>query len=138
MRFDFSFVNQRNSRIAGFVLALCFVGFTLLSTNKLIQRIQENERQQMELWGIAQQELATSTDLNKPVNPLTFQVLTGENTIPMIVVDHDNKLLFSNNIDDRKLVQDSIGYVEKLIQQFSAIHTPIEILDRENLNQKMY
>ncbi len=138
MRFDFSFVNQRNSRIAGFVLALCFVGFTLLSTNKLIQRIQENERQQMELWGIAQQELATSTDLNKPVNPLTFKVLTGENTIPMIVVDHDNKLLFSNNIDDRELVQDSIGYVEKLIQQFSAIHTPIEILDRESLNQKMY
>ena len=102
MRFDFSFVNQRNSRIAGFVLALCFVGFTLLSTNKLIQRIQENERQQMELWGIAQQELATSTDLNKPVNPLTFKVLTGENTIPMIVVDHDNKLLFSNNIDSTR------------------------------------
>lgn len=138
MRFDFSYANQRNIRTAGFVLALCFVGITLWNTNKLIQRIQQNERQQMELWGLAQQELASSTDLNQPVNPLTFQILTGENTIPMIVVGNDNKLLFSNNINERKLAQDSIGYVAELIGEFSATHTPIEIMYKDSLYQKMY
>ena len=70
MRSDSSYVNQRNIRTAGFVLALCFVGFTLWNTNKLIQRIQQDERQQMELWGLAQQDLASSTDLNQAVDPL--------------------------------------------------------------------
>jgi len=138
MRFDFSYVNQRNIRTTGFVLALCFVGFTLWNTNKLIQRIQQDERQQMELWGLAQQDLASSTDLNQAVDPLTFQVLTGENSIPMIVVDSEKNLLFSNNINERKLAQDSVGYVEKLIQEFSTTHPPIEIVYGDNLNQKMY
>lgn len=138
MRFDFSYVNQRNIRTTGFVLALCFVGFTLWNTNKLIQRIQQDERQQMELWGLAQQDLASSTDLNQAVDPLTFQVLTGENTIPMIVVDDEKKLLFSNNINERKLAQDPVGYVEELIQEFSTTHPPIEIVYGDNLNQKMY
>ncbi len=138
MRFDFSYVNQRNIRTTGFVLALCFVGFTLWNTNKLIQRIQQDERQQMELWGLAQQDLASSTDLNQAVDPLTFQVLTGENSIPMIVVDSEKNLLFSNNINQRKLAQDSVGYVEKLIQEFSTTHPPIEIVYGDNLNQKMY
>ncbi|MGB1080356.1 MAG: sensor histidine kinase [Flavobacteriaceae bacterium] len=138
MRFDFSYVNQRNIRTTGFVLALCFVGFTLWNTNKLIQRIQQDERQQMELWGLAQQDLASSTDLNQAVDPLAFQVLTGENSIPMIVVDSEKNLLFSNNINERKLAQDSVGYVEKLIQEFSITHPPIEIVYGDNLNQKMY
>lgn len=138
MRFNFSYANQRNIRTAGFVLALCFVGFTLWNTNKLIQRIQQNERQQMELWGLAQQELTSNTNLNQPIHPLTFQVLTSENTIPMIVVDSNNKLLFSNNINKRKLAQDSVGYVEELIKEFSATHTPIEMSYKDSLYQKMY
>jgi len=138
MRFKFSYANQRNIRTAGFVLALCFVGFTLWNTNKLIQRIQQNERQQMELWGLAQQELTSNTNLNQPIHPLTFQVLTSENTIPMIVVDSNNKLLFSNNINKRKLAQDSVGYVEGLIKEFSATHTPIEMSYKDSLYQKMY
>lgn len=138
MSFDLPYVNQRNSRTVGFVLALCFVGFTLWNTNKLIQRIQNDERQKMELWGLAQQELASSTNLNQPINPLTFQVLTAENTIPMIVVDDTKKLMFSNNINERKLAQDSMGYVEELIREFSGTHPPIEILHGDKLNQKMY
>lgn len=138
MRFNFSYANQRNIRTAGFVLALCFVGFTLWNTNKLIQRIQQNERQQMELWGLAQQELTSNTNLNQPIHPLTFQVLTSDNTIPMIVVDSNNKLLFSNNINKRKLAQDSVGYVEELIKEFSATHTPIEMSYKDSLYQKMY
>ena len=138
MSFDLSYINQRNSRTLGFVLALCFVGFTLWNTNKLIQRIQIDERQKMELWGLAQQELASSTNLNQPVNPLTFQVLTAENTIPMIVVDGDEKLMFSNNINKRKLTLDTIGYVEELMREFSVTHPPIEILYVDKLNQKMY
>ena len=138
MRIDFSAANQRYLRIAGFVLALSFVGIILWNTNTLIQRIQQDERQQMELWALAQQKLASSDDLNQPIDPLTFQVLTGENTIPMIVVDNNNKLLFSNNINPRMLARDSIGYVQELISEFKAEHTPIEIMYNDSLYQKMY
>lgn len=138
MRIDFSLTNQRYLRMVGFVLALSFVGIILWNTNLLIQRIQEDERQQMELWGLAQQKLASSNDLNQPIDPLTFQVLTGENAIPMIVVDGENKLRFSNNIDPRKLARDSIGYVQELIDEFGAARDPIEIMYNESLYQKMY
>ena len=138
MRFNLSYANQRNTRIVGFVMVLCFVGFTLWNTNKLIQRIQNDERQQMELWGLAQQELASNTNLNQPINPLTFKIMTGENTIPMIVVDTKNKVLFSSNINERKLAQDTIGYVTELIKEFSATHAPVEIIYSDSLYQKMY
>ena len=138
MRLSFSYANQRNFRIVGFVLVVCFVGFTLWNTNKLIQRIQNDERQQMELWGLAQEDLASNTNLNQPISPLTFKIMTGENTIPMIVVDGDNKLLFSNNINERKLAQDSVSYIAELIKEFSATHNPVEIVYQNSLYQKMY
>ncbi len=138
MRFNFSYANQHNIRLVGFVMVLGFVGFTLWNTNKIIQRIQNDERHQMELWGLAQQEIASNTNLEKPVNPITFRVMTGENTIPMIVVDANNKLLFSNNINERKLARDSVGYVVELIKEFSATHKPVEIIYKDSLYQKMY
>ncbi|CAI8312703.1 MAG: Sporulation kinase A [Bacteroidota bacterium] len=138
MRLNFSNANQRSFRIVGFALVLCFAGFTLWNTNKLIQRIQEDERQEMELWGLAQQELASNTDLNQQISPLTFKVMTEENTIPMIVVDGESKLLFSNNISERKLAKDSVGYVTELIKEFSAAHTAVEISYKDSLYQKMY
>ncbi len=125
-------------RLAGFLMALGFAGITLWNTYKLIKRIEQDEKQQMELWGLAQQKLASNKDLNDPIEPLTFQILTSENSIPMIVVDNQNRLLFSNNINQRKLTQDSLGYVQKLKEEFSAVHTPIEITYKDSLYQRMY
>lgn len=138
MRFDFLTRQQRYIRFLGFVSCIGFVGIVLWNTNKLIQRIQQDERQQMELWAMAQQKLASNNDLNDPIDALTFQVLTTENHIPMIVVDKDKTLLFSNNIDERKLATDSTGYVQLLIREFEVIHTPIEIMYQNTLYQKMY
>ena len=125
-------------RLVGFLMALGFAGITLWNTYKLIQRIEQDEKQQMELWGLAQQKLASNKDLNDPIDPLTFQILTSENSIPMIVVDNQNRLLFSNNINQRKLTQDSLGYVQKLKEEFSAVHKPIEITYKDSLYQRMY
>ena len=138
MRLTLSTLQQRNTRILVFVLVFGFIGITLWNTNLLIQRIKQDEQQQMELWGLAQQQIAASSDLNQPIDPLTFEVLTTQNSIPMIVVDHNNKLFFSNNIDTRKLAKDSIGYVKLLIDEFSLIHAPIEIMYKDSLYQKMY
>ena len=138
MSLNLSSFQQRNTRILVFILVFSFIGITLWNTNILIQRIEKDEQKQMELWGLAQQQIAANSDLNQPIDPLTFEVLTGENSIPMIVVDSETKLLFSNNIEPRKLAQDSIGYVELLIDEFSSVHAPIEIMYKDSLYQKMY
>ena len=119
-------------------MALGFAGITLWNTYRLIQRIEDDEKQQMELWGLAQQKLASNKDLDNPIDPLTFQILTAENSIPMIVVDDQNNLLFSNNINQRKLAQDSLGYIQKLKEEFGAVHAPIDITYKDSLYQKMY
>ena len=121
-------------RLVGFLMVIGFAGITLWNTYKLIQRIEEDEKQQMELWGLAQQELASNKDLNTPIDPLTFKFLTAENSIPMIVVDNQNRLLFSNNINQRKLSQDSSGYIQKLKEEFGKVHTPIEIKYKNSSN----
>ena len=138
MSLTLSSFQQRNTRILVFILVFSFIGITLWNTNILIQRIEKDEQKQMELWGLAQQQIAANSDLNQPIDPLTFEVLTTENSIPMIVVDSEKKLLFSNNIEPRKLAQDSIGYIELLIDEFSSIHAPIEIMYKDSLYQKMY
>jgi nitrogen-specific signal transduction histidine kinase len=136
----FDSISFRSSfiRIISFVCVLGFVGVTLWETNELIQQIEEEERLQMELWALAQQELAANTDINQPVEPLTFKILTAKNSIPMIVVNSENKLLFSNNIDNQKLAQDSLGYIQELIDDYTKIHAPIEITYQNSLYQKMY
>ena len=125
-------------RLVGFLMALGFAGITLGNTYRLIQRIEDDEKQQMELWGLAQQKLASNKDLDNPIDPLTFQILTAENSIPMIVVDNQNNLLFSNNINQRKLAQDSLGYIQQLKEEFGAVHAPIDITYKDSLYQKMY
>ena len=125
-------------RLTVITIYLCFVVITLWNTNKLIQRIEYDERLQMELWGTAQQKFASDVDLNQPIEPLTFKVLTSKNSIPMIVVDKKNRLLFSNNIDQKKIKKDSISYINKLIDDFSLINEPIEIKFENNFYQKLY
>ena len=125
-------------RLTVITIYLSFVVITLWNTNKLIQRIEYDERLQMELWGTAQQKFASDVDLNQPIEPLTFKVLTSKNSIPMIVVDNKNRLLFSNNIDQKKIKKDSISYINKLIDDFSLINEPIEIKFENNFYQKLY
>ncbi|MEC8363632.1 MAG: HAMP domain-containing sensor histidine kinase [Bacteroidota bacterium] len=125
-------------RLIVITIYLSFVVITLWNTNKLIQRIEYDERLQMELWGTAQQKFASDVDLNQPIEPLTFKVLTSKNSIPMIVVDKKNRLLFSNNIDQKKIKKDSISYINKLIGDFSLINEPIEIKFENNFYQKLY
>ena len=125
-------------RLTVITIYLSFVVITLWNTNKLIQRIEYDERLQMELWGTAQQKFASGVDLNQPIEPLTFKVLTSKNSIPMIVVDKKNRLLFSNNIDQKKIKKDSISYINKLIEDFSLINEPIEIKFENNFYQKLY
>ena len=125
-------------RLIVITLYLCFVVITLWNTNKLIQRIEYDERLQMELWGTAQQKFASGVDLNQPIEPLTFKVLTSKNSIPMIVVDKKNRLLFSNNIDQKKIKKDSTNYINKLIKDFSLINEPIEIKFENDFYQKLY
>ncbi|MEC8097683.1 MAG: HAMP domain-containing sensor histidine kinase [Bacteroidota bacterium] len=125
-------------RLTVITIYLSFVVITLWNTNKLIQRIEYDERLQMELWGTAQQKFASGVDLNQPIEPLTFKILTSKNSIPMIVVDKKNRLLFSNNIDQKKIKKDSISYINKLIGDFSLINEPIEIKFENNFYQKLY
>lgn len=125
-------------RLTVITIYLSFVVITLWNTNKLIQRIEYDERLQMELWGTAQQKFASDVDLNQPIEPLTFKVLTSKNSIPMIVVDKKNRLLFSNNINQKKIKKDSISYINKLIEDFSLINEPIEIKFENNFYQKLY
>jgi hypothetical protein len=88
----------------------------------------------MENWSFAETELVKS-DTNTNLD-LTLQILSSNNTTPMLVINKDGSLGTYNNIDEEK-VKDS-AYVNKMIQQFKKENTPIEIQYQNEVYQTLY
>ncbi|MBO7571535.1 MAG: HAMP domain-containing histidine kinase [Bacteroidales bacterium] len=94
--------------------ALIFV-LSLLYTNNLIQDIRQEEYKRMELWSHAMQGLINS----EPDDDIgfLFEVVENNLTIPVILVDADNKTIISyRNLDTLKMADTE--YAEKMLDEF--------------------
>ena len=94
--------------------ALIFV-LSLLYTNNLIQDIRQEEYKRMELWSRAMQGLINS----EPDDDIgfLFEVVENNLTIPVILVDADNKTIISyRNLDTLKMADTE--YAEKMLDEF--------------------
>ena len=130
----------RKSQFRLFILILlsATVVYILWNLFQLVQQTEIDERQRMEVWALAQKEFVKDIDLNDNVDPLIFEVLTSENSIPMIVVDQNDKIISFNNIDpQRALLKDSL-LLKNTLENLKQQNEPIEIVFENALNQRMY
>lgn len=89
----------------------------------------------MELWADAQEITASNQDPDQYLN-FIFQVIINNKTVPVIVVDNEDNVIFFRNLDSLK-VQDE-EYLKKQLEIMKREHEPIEIVISDNLKQYIY
>ena len=129
---------KSKGRMAILVLLTATVVFILWSLFQLVKQTEIDERQRMEVWALAQKQFVKDIDLSDEVDPLIFEVLTSENSIPMIVVDEYDNIVSFNNIDpQRALLKDSL-LLKNTLKDLKKQNDPIEIVFENAVNQRMY
>ncbi len=133
-----AFYLKSQSRLVILILLSATVALVLWSLFRLVKQTEIDERQRMEVWALAQKQFVKDIDLNDDVDPLIFEVLTSENSIPMIVVDENDKIISFNNINpQRALLNDSL-LLKNTLENLKKQNDPIEIVFENAVNQRMY
>ena len=92
-----------------------------------MKQTEIDERQRMEVWALAQKQFVKEIDLSDDVDPLIFEVLTSENSIPMIIVDENDKIISFNNINpQRALLNDSL-FLKNTLENLKNKMTPSKL-----------
>ena len=133
-----AFYLKSQPRLVILILLSATVALILWSLFRLVKQTEIDERQRMEVWALAQKQFVKDIDLNDDVDPLIFEVLTSENSIPMIVVDENDKIISFNNINpQRALLNDSL-LLKNILENLKKQNDPIEIVFENAVNQRMY
>ena len=130
------FMNQLKNSWLFFVFAL--VVLILWNTNILFESLSLQERQKMELWGMAQKEYIQNPSLSN----LTFEVLQRSGINPMIQVDESGRIIEFRNIELDMETQDSTR-LYSILEKIKKENDPILIQFRNQegsliVNQKLY
>lgn len=105
------------------VVSFVIVSLILWNTYTFFQKFKQEERIKMEILAEAQKELSTA-DLNSNI-ALPDKIITTNNSIPMILVDDKDEIIYSNNLDSIKSLNP-----EYLLEQLTIMkkeNKPIEI-----------
>ena len=107
------------------LLAALMIGTTSLwYTNRLVQKLAEEERKKIELWAEATRRLADVSELNTDINFLS-NVISNNTTIPVIWADDHFVPISSRNLDSLKSLK--AAFLHDQIIEMRASHDPIEI-----------
>jgi len=118
--------------------AFAIVVLIMWNTNVLFKIVKKEERVKMELWAMAQQEIAESSDLSISYGNLAFDVLQKIGVTPMIQVDEQGKIVDFKNIEWSKTNDpDSIELFKKLAH-LKSVNAPIPIVYKDLINQNLY
>ena len=99
-------LNMRTVKAALIIAALIIAALSLVVSSILIKDLTREETAKMEVWAEAMRSL-TRADENTDLN-LVLRVLNGNNTIPVIVLDGQGRVLAARNIG---IPQDSLESV---------------------------
>ena len=117
----------RQVKILLVVAAVVIAVASLLVSHFLIRDLEDEERNRMEVWAEAMRTLSQAdenTDLN-----LVLNVINGNNTIPVIVMDPDGRVQTFRNVSVRaKSESDSLKAVAEVGQRMKAAGNRIRIL----------
>lgn len=107
-------------------------------TSELFHKISDEERNKIEIWAEASKRLVTS-DNNNDIS-FYLEIISGNTTIPVIVVDENDNIVNHRNFDE-ELVKDT-EYLKQELQKIKAVNPPINLdikLSRsQTLKQKLY
>ena len=130
-------MNRLNSNILSIGITLLLVIVVVVSsltTSNIVSALQEEEQKKIELWAEATRQFILA-DENDNID-LLLQVMEGNTTIPVYMVDTDYNLLLSRNVPEPKRNVERF-YINK-INELRATQQPIEVRISDNVMQYIY
>jgi signal transduction histidine kinase len=98
---------------------------SLLYTNFLVKKLEHEERKKVILWAKATNLIANS-DISGKSLEFVFDVISSNETVPVILVDKDTNILLYNNLDTSR-VHNPKTYLRKKLAVMMTENPPIEI-----------
>lgn len=108
---------------------------SLFITNNLVGELANEERKKVELWAEGMRKLTQESDPNQDIN-FIFKVIENNETIPVIVVDANNTIVFYRNLDSLKALDDA--YLQSKFLSMKTERKPIEVQVTANDKQYIY
>lgn len=125
----------RNLKFIFIGVAIIIVATSLFVSHRLVEDLKNEERTRMEVWAAAMRSL-TEAEENTDLN-LVLTVINGNNSIPVIVTDEENKILSHRNLGiQSRSSQDSLkqlqGRLIEMRQTGKQMKMPLEITSQED------
>ena len=130
-------MNKINSNILSVCITLLLIVVVIISsltTSNIVNTLQEEEQKKIELWAEATRQFILA-DENDNID-LLLQVMEGNTTIPVYMVDTNYNLLLSRNVHEPKRHVETF-YIQK-INELRATQQPIEVRISDNVMQYIY
>ena len=130
-------MNRINSNILSIGITLLLVIVVVVSsliTSHIVEKFKQEEQKKIELWAEATRQFILA-DENDNID-LLLQVMEGNTTIPVYMVDTNYNLLLSRNVREPKRNIEQF-YIKK-INDLRASQEPIEVRISDNVMQYIY
>ncbi|MBN2890780.1 MAG: HAMP domain-containing histidine kinase [Bacteroidales bacterium] len=111
-------------KILLFAIAIFIAGFSLFFTNNLVEKLKISEKKRIELWAAAYKDVI-STDLDQQVSMISFQIIGENESIPVIMVDENEKIISFANLDSLKA--ESEEYLQSQLHKMKDANEPIVV-----------
>ncbi|MCC7231396.1 MAG: HAMP domain-containing histidine kinase [Bacteroidia bacterium] len=126
------YTQKQRWKILLLVAALLIGAASLWYTNKLVNKLAEEEHKKIELWAEATKRLADISEENSDINFLS-SVIGNNTTIPVIWTDEHFNVISYRNLDSIKAKKP--GYLEEQVRTMQEEHNPINIHIGQSLTQ---
>ncbi len=103
--FQFDFYSNQ-TKIKWFVLAVAVVigGVSIIYTNNLVVKLKEGEREKIRVWAAAVEFISAPGADNSALTFISGNIITPDNTLPVIVVDSaTNEIREIRNVDSSRV-----------------------------------
>jgi len=118
-----------------FLSAVLIALGSLFYTNKLVRQLKQEEKNKVELWAKATEQLI-DLDITETNFEFLFEVIENNNTVPVILVNSDNEIVSTRNLDPAK--ENNNDYIERQLKKMKKQHEAIEFLIGDNNNNYIY
>ncbi len=118
-----------------FLSAVLIALGSLFYTNKLVRQLKQEEKNKVELWAKATEQLI-DLDITETNFEFLFEVIENNNTVPVILVNSDIEIVSTRNLDPAK--ENNNDYVERQLKKMKKQHEAIEFSIGDNSNNYIY
>lgn len=130
-------MKRLNSNILSIGITLLLVIVVVVSslvTSHIVEQFEQEEQKKIELWAEATRQFILAGE-NENID-LLLQVMEGNTTIPVYMVDTNYNLLLSRNVQEPK--RNVERFYTKKINELRATQEPIEVRISDNVMQYIY